>query len=282
MKLAPLFFVAIFSVQLAEAHVWKVGLSEDPAGTPLSHTLKIDRGQVALIGAEDRQVLQTVSAKDVIAMWYDDRVIKSYGREWMDQMVQLCYELCSTSDTLMGPLILMAAGGTGYLASRPFEEHEHFVTVQFRQDGRSQFLIFRTTWAEHFWLMTDLSSALGRKWLSMPERRAALYWGLADRTKLFDFGSFVGTSELRDSDYDVMFWEDNKARGVVLLFGRPGRGTPPLVAAVPVVVEKTALRDYPAEYCTDKNGAKQVWRFGIGGRLFTLRSAAEACGKDAK
>jgi hypothetical protein len=278
MKLASFLLVAGLTVHLVEASDWKVGAPEDPAGTPFSHTLKIARGQVALIPAGPGQTAQTIAASDVIALWYDDRPIKSYGREWMEQMDRLCWDLCGAND-ISAPLILMAAGGAGYLATKPFEVHEHFVTVQFRQAGHSQFLVFRTTWAEHFWLMQDLSSAVGRKWLNMPERRTALYWGLADRTRLFDRGSFVGATELRDSEYDVMFWEENKTRGVVLLFGRPGQGTPPLVAAVPVAVEPAALRDYPAEYCTDGNGTTQVWRFGIGGRLFTLRSAAEACGK---
>ena len=73
----------------------------------------------------------------------------------------------------------MEIGGAGYLAALPFEQDRHFVNIQYRRADSFYVLTLRTNWFDHFWLMTDLSQAIGRKWLNIPQQRAKIFWSWA-------------------------------------------------------------------------------------------------------
>lgn len=128
----------------AAARDWKVSDTEkDPKAPEARIQLKIEKSGISVIRESDKAVLHEIAPTEVMAIWYDDRAIRNYGRAWWDKMDHLCHSLCGGEDISI-PLTLMAMGGVGYLAAIPFEEHRQFVNIQYRR-GDS----FRCAYAAH-------------------------------------------------------------------------------------------------------------------------------------
>lgn len=254
---------------------WKVfDTGKDPRAPEARLRLKVEKSGISVIRESDKVVLLKIEPADVIAIWYDDHAVRNLGREWFERMDDLCRDLCGAEDITM-PLTLMAAAGVGYMAARPFEERQHYANIQYRRGDSFEVITLGTTWLDHFWLMTDLSQAVGKKWLNIPLQRAKLFWSWTDRTRVFDPGSHAGKAPLKDQSYSVLLWEDGKGRGILMFFGAQTSGTPALVAAEVVTVEKTQTPF--AEYCRNADDVQQLLHVQIGEKRATLSSAAAAC-----
>lgn len=179
MRVTMLALLVLLCPVLADARDWKVSdVPKDAAAPEMRLRLDIDKTRISVTQDGDRTVLQEIAPADIVAIWYDDRAIRSYAREWCDSMDRVCRDWCGGEDITV-PLTLMAIGGAGYLAALPFEQDRHFVNIQYRRADSFYVLTLRTNWFDHFWLMTDLSQAIGRKWLNIPQQRAKIFWSWA-------------------------------------------------------------------------------------------------------
>jgi hypothetical protein len=185
----------LFSLLLpgpAAALDWKViDRAKDPKAPDARLLLKIQKSGISVIREADKVVLHKIAPAEVITIWYDDYAVRNYGREWFEKMNELCRDLCGAEDITV-PLTLMAVGGVGYLAARPFEDRRHYANIEYRRGDAFDVITLGTTWLDHFWLMTDLSQAVGKRWLNIPLQRARLFWSWTDRTQLFEPGSHAG------------------------------------------------------------------------------------------
>jgi hypothetical protein len=268
----------LFSLLLpdpAAARDWKViDTAKDPRAPEARLLLRIEKSAISVIREGDKIVLLEIAPAEVMAIWYDDHAVRNYGREWFEKMDELCRDLCGGEDITM-PLTLMAVGGVGYLAARPFEDRRHYANIQYRRGDSFDVITLGTTWLDHVWLMTDLSQAVGKRWLNIPLQRAKLFWSWTDRTQVFEAGSYAGKVPLKDQQYNVLLWEDGKGRGILMFFSAQASGTPALLAAEAVTVEK--VRSYHAEYCRSTDEVQQVLRVQVGDKRATLSSATRAC-----
>lgn len=272
--------VLLFSLWLSgsvAAREWKVTDPEtDPKAPAATLLLKIDKSAISLIRESDKAVLRKIAPAEVMAIWYDDYAVRHYGREWFVKIDDLCRDLCGGQDMTV-PLTLLAVGGVGYLAARPFEQRQHYANIQYRKGDSFDVVALRTTWLDHFWLMTDLSRAVDKRWLNVPQQRPKLFWSWTDRKQVFEPGSYAGKVSLPAQEHDVLLWEDGKGRGIVMFFSAPGSGTPALLAAEAVTVEKFQTRNSGAEYCRNADKVQQILRVQIGDKRVTLSSAAKSC-----
>ena len=150
------------------AKEWRVtAIDNDPRAAEARFRLRVDKAGIVLLQEADQAVQLRLVPADVVALWYDDYPIRNFGREWVDKMAALCRERCADQD-IYGPLALAAAVGVGYVAARPFETREHYINIRYRKGDASGLLVLRTTWLDHYWVMTDLSRAVGKKWMNVP------------------------------------------------------------------------------------------------------------------
>ncbi|HEU4935619.1 MAG TPA: hypothetical protein VFT39_04130 [Vicinamibacterales bacterium] len=262
----------------AAANDWKVSDPEkDPNATGARMTLRVGKSGISLIPANDSPVAREIAPKDVLAIWYDDRVVRSYSREWWRKIDEVCSNWCRGEDITI-PLTLLATGGAGYLATLPFEDHRHFVNIHYRAPDGAQVLTLRTNWFDHFWLMTDLSRAVGRKWLNMPQQRTKLFWSWTDRPRSFDPGAHAGSNQLDRGEYHVLLWDDGKGRGLVMFFSGT-RDDSTLAAAEPVTVEKSTAGGPDPEYCNGRDRVKHVLRLQFKNKRATFPAAVRSCGE---
>jgi hypothetical protein len=259
----------------AVAADWRVvEAGKDPRALEARLRLKVDNTRIALTRESDKVVLLEIAPTDVTAIWYDDYAVRNYGREWFDKMNDLCRDLCGGEDITM-PLTLLAIGGVGYLAARPFEDRLHYANIQYRKGNSFEVITLRTNWLDHFWLMTDLSQSVGKRWLNIPLQRAKLFWSWTNRTQDFAPGSYAGKIPLNHQKYQVLLWEDGKGRGILMFFSAQDPGTPPLVAAEAVTVDKA--RESFAAYCRDADDVQHLLNVRVGDKHATLSAAERAC-----
>jgi hypothetical protein len=276
MRLTLFALCAVLMPGLAAARDWKVSdVPKDAAAPEMRLLLNVDKSRISVRRESDRTVLQEIAPADIVSIWYDDRAIRSYAREWWDSMDRVCREWCGGEDITV-PLTLMAIGGAGYLAALPFEQDRHFVNIQYRHADSFDVLTLRTNWFDHFWLMTDLSQAIGRKWLNIPQQRAKIFWSWADRTQTFDWGAMVGETPI-GGEHHVLLWEDGRGRGVLMLFKVQQSGSPALTLADAVTVEKAEKSAADPAYCRVSGGAPQLLSVKVGNKRAELRSADKAC-----
>jgi hypothetical protein len=261
----------------ASASDWKViDIQKDAKAADARLVLKIETSGISVVRETDQTMVLAIASPDVMAIWYDDYALRNYGREWFDKMEELCSQLCGGED-LTVPLTLMAIGGAGYLAARPFEQRQHYVNIQYRKDGQFNLATLRTTWFDHFWVMTDLSQAVGRKWLNIPVERAKLYWRWSDDRHSLLPEAHVGKVLFGVEKPNVLLWEDRKGRGILMFFSTPPSGTPALLAAAAVTVEKRTRRNAAPEYCRSADDSLYLQRLTVGDTLATLPAAVQAC-----
>src|SRR5918993_1884600 len=250
---------------LGDASEWNVrDLTADSNSPGAALKLVVSKTGIQLVRAGQESPLVTINPKDVVALWYDDKYVDtSLGREWWIRIDEACHLLCADND-LTTPLVLLALGGAGYLAAEPFSKRQHVVNIRYRTGARTEWLTLGTSWVNHFWLMTDLSLVTGVKWLNMAVQRAKLFWSLGDHSYSFQNWRATGDAEVAGGDYDVLFWEDGKGKGVLMIFSKDAGTTPPrTVAAEPVVIEgPDPERQFP-EYCRDENGVRRLRRISV-------------------
>jgi len=276
MRVTMLVLPVLLFPGLAAARDWKVSdVPKDAAVPERRLRLDIDKTRISVSLDGNRTVLQEIATADVVAIWYDDRAIKSYAREWWDSMDRVCRDWCGGEDITL-PLTFMAIGGAGYLAALPFEQNRHFVNIQYRHDDSFHVLTLRTNWFDHFWLMTDLSQAIGRKWLNIPQQRATIFWSWADRTQTFATDAVAGAIAI-GGEQEVLLWEDGRGRGVLMLFKSQEYGSPEVTAAEAATVQKAERSDTNPSYCYPGDGSHQLLSVKVGGKRVTLRSAEKAC-----
>jgi hypothetical protein len=277
MRLAALVMSCVLLSGPAAARDWKVFDIEKDVRSPDAHlVLRIDKSAISLIRESDKAALLVIEPADVIAIWYDDYALQDRGRDWFDKMDKICREWCGGDDITI-PLTLLAVGGVGYAAARPFDERQHYATIQYRKDDSVDVIALRTNWLDSFWLMTDLSQAVGKRWLNIPQQRARLVWNWADRTQFFESGSYAGKVQLFEGRHKILLWEDGKGRGIVMFFSVANAGRPAVVAAEAVTVEKFRGRDPGTQYCRTDDGARQVLRVYVDDKRATLMSPGEGC-----
>lgn len=276
MRVTMLALLVLLCPVLADARDWKVSdVPKDAAAPEMRLRLDIDKTRISVSQDGDRTVLQEIAPADIVAIWYDDRAIRSYAREWWDSMDRVCRDWCRGEDITV-PLTLVAIGGAGYLAALPFEQDRHFVNIQYRRGDSFYVLTLRTNWFDHFWLMTDLSQAIGRKWLNIPQQRAKIFWSWADRTQTFATGAMAGATAV-GGEHTVLLWEDGKGRGVLMLFKAQEQGSPELTAAEAATVEKAERAETNHSYCQAGDGSQQLLSVKVGGKRVVLRAAEKAC-----
>lgn len=281
MRMAGVILCSLLVSSPAAARDWNViDTAKDPKAPEAGLLLKVHKSGISVVRKQGRAVLLHVGPADVMAIWYDDHAVRHLGREWYEMTDRLCRELCGGGDAgvdITVPLTLMAVGGVGYLAARPFEDRQHYVNIQYRRSDSVDVMTLRTTWLDHFWLMTDLSRVVGKRWLNVPLQRAKLFWTWTDRTQVFEPGSHAGKVGLTGQPYNVLLWEDGKGRGLLLFFSVPPAGPPALLAVDAVTVDKVGERDLPTDYCRSMDDVQRVLRVQVGSKRATLSSAMEAC-----
>ena len=276
MRIAGILLLCLLLSVPAAARDWKVvDTRKDAGAADAKLVLKIEKSGISLVRESDDALLLAIAPSDVLAIWYDDYAIRNYGREWFDEMDDLCRNLCGDELTL--PLTLMAVGGAGYLAARPFEQRQHYVNIQYRKNGQFDIATLRTTWFDHFWMMTDLSGVVGKRWLNIPLERAKLYWSWTDHRQSLLPDAHVGKVRFGAEQTDVLLWQDGKGRGILMFFSTPQSGTPALLAAGAVTVEKSRRRNAVPEYCRTADDILHIERVTVGNTLATLPAATNAC-----
>lgn len=260
----------------ALAHQWKVrDVTIDPAAAESKLMLAVSTTSIQVVRRADDTVLTTINPKDVVSIWYDDKLVDgSLGREWVNAVVQACASSCDDQN-LMAPLVMLAVAGAGYLVAEPFSKRQHVVSIRYREGERVEWLTLGINWFDHVWLMEDLSKVTGLKWLNMPLQRTKLFWSVGDHT--YDFQSWWATDAyVPAGTYDVVSWEDGKGKGVLMIFAKSD-GTPRAVAIEPVVIEGPASSSSPPEYCLDENGKQRLVRISLKKKRLVLPAWDAAC-----
>ncbi len=178
----------------AGANQWKVrDLTVDPASEQSKLMLVVSKTSITVVRRANDTVEKTIDPKDVVSIWYDDKIVAgSLGREWVTFIFK-AYESGPRSDEdILGALAMLAVAGAGYLVAEPFSKRQHAVNIRYRDGERIEWLTLGITWFDHVWLMTDLSNVTGLKWLNMPLQRTKLFWSIDDHTCRFESWSATG------------------------------------------------------------------------------------------
>ena len=75
----------------------------------------------------------------------------------------------------------------------------------------------------------------------------------------------------------MLLWDDHRGRGILMLFASQSSGSPPLVAAEPVTVERIERSDAAVQYCWRIDGTQSVVHVQIGDKRAMLSAAATKC-----
>ena len=110
-----------------------------------------------------------------------------------------------------------------------------------------------------------------------PLERAKLYWSWTDHRQSLLPDAHVGKVRFGAEPSNVLLWQDGKGRGILMFFSTPQSGTPALLAAGAVTVEKSRRRNAAAEYCRTADQILHIERVTVGNTLATLPAATQAC-----
>jgi len=260
------------------AREWKVrDVTVDRNSAQAKLLLVVSKTEIRVVRRWNDSVVTTIDPKQVLSIWYDDKLVNgSLGQKWWHEVNRVYEETCDEGEQL-NVLALLAIGGVGYLVAEPFSEREHYVNLRYRNGERVEWLTLRTSWFDHFWLMTDLSDATGLKWLNVPLQRTKLFWSFDDHTCEFRAWRGTGDTQVNAGTYDVVLWEDGKGGGVLLVFTRGQPATPVAVAVERVAVEGPASGDEPPEYCRDTDGTQRLLRLTVKRKRLVLPAWQAAC-----
>jgi hypothetical protein len=261
----------------AGANQWKVrDLTVDQASDQSKLMLVVSKASIQVIRRANDTVVTTIDPKDVVSMWYDDKLVEgSRGREWAEAILGV-YDWNRPSEDILGPLALLAAAGVGYLVAEPFSKRQHVVNIRYRAGERIEWLTLGINWVDYFWLMEDLKKVTGLKWLDMPLQRTKLFWSFDDHGYQFQSWWATGDVPVPAGQYKVIAWEDGKGKGVLMVFEKSDE-TPAAVAVESVLVERVAPSDTTAEYCVDDGGKRRLVRFTLHKKRMVLPVWEAAC-----
>jgi hypothetical protein len=262
----------------AGANQWKVrDLTVDPASDQSKLLLVVSKTSITIVRRATDTVVTTINPKDVVSIWYDDKLVDgSLGQKWATAVFEAYRSGPRSGDDLLGPLAMLAAAGAGYLVAEPFSKRQHAVNIRYRTGERIEWLTLGITWVDHVWLMTDLSKATGLKWLNMPLQRTKLFWSIDDHTLGFESWSATGDVPVPAGEYRAMAWEDGKGKGVLIVFEKSA-DTPEAVAVESVVIERRDEADSAPEYCVDEGGVRRLVRITLNKKRLVLPVWEAAC-----
>lgn len=262
----------------AGANQWKVrDLTVDPASDQSKLMLVVSKTSIQVVRRADDTVVTTISPKDVVSIWYDDKLVDgSLGRKWATGVIQAYQSGPRSSEDFLGPLVMLAAAGVGYLVAEPFSKRQHAVNIRYRDGERIEWLTPGITWFDHFWLMTDLSKVTGLKWMNMPLQRTKLFWSIDDHACEFQSWWSTGDVLVPAGEYRTLAWDDGKGKGVLMVFTKSD-ATPAAVAVESAVIERRDVADSPPEYCLDEGGVQRLVRITLNKKRLVLPVWEAAC-----